>query len=61
MAEFCLECFRKIDGDMSLTENDVIMDMDLCEGCGEWKPGVIRVKDTPSLFDIFRFLRNLFR
>ncbi len=61
MAEFCFECFRKIDGDKSLTENDVIMDMDLCEGCGEWKPCVIRVKDEPSRFDIFQFIKNLFR
>lgn len=48
MAEFCFACFKEIDGDQTLTEEDVIMDMDLCEGCGEWKPCVIRVKTPPE-------------
>ena len=61
MAEFCLECFKKIDGDKSLTEDDVILSDDLCEGCGEWKPCVIRVKDKTSRFNIFQFIKDLFR
>jgi hypothetical protein len=48
MAEFCKECFkRKIatpsDG---ITDDMLVMSVayDICEGCGEWKPVVIRAK-----------------
>lgn len=45
MAELCLDCFNQCIGGEKLTEKDVIMDIDLCEGCGEWKPCVIRIKE----------------
>jgi len=60
MAEFCLECFKKIDGDKSLTEDDVILSDDLCEGCGEWKPCVIRVKTNAERFSLSRLIKDLF-
>ena len=46
MAEFCLECFNKyeMNGKNKLTEKDVIMSNDFCEGCAEFKPCVIRIK-----------------
>ena len=46
MAEFCKECFLKID---RVQENEEIImsaddDLDLCEGCGKFKPVVVEIK-----------------
>lgn len=42
MAEFCLDCWNEING---LKDNErkyiISKDLDLCEGCGEWKPVII--------------------
>jgi len=40
MAEFCLDCLNKLDG-TELTEWDVILMDDLCEGCGKVVPCVV--------------------
>ncbi|MBR1969728.1 MAG: hypothetical protein IKA17_05180 [Clostridia bacterium] len=42
MAEYCLDCFNKMNG-TDYDEYDFVVskDLDLCEGCGEWKPVVI--------------------
>lgn len=40
MAEFCLDCWNKLNG-TSYTKRQVRTDMDLCEGCGEWKPVIV--------------------
>lgn len=47
MAEFCKDCFKKIDS--SVSEQDLVLssDMELCEGCGEMKPVVLYV-NTPE-------------
>ena len=42
MAEFCLDCWNK----MNITNYDkkyyiISKDLDLCEGCGKWKPVII--------------------
>ena len=45
MAEYCYRCFVKIlEGDVK--EKDVIIskEFDLCEGCAEFKPVVVRWK-----------------
>ena len=47
MAEFCIECFNKMN-DTKLTNKEVILEDDLCEGCGEVKPCVIAVKKSPK-------------
>ena len=46
MAEFCLDCMNRLlmEADCQLTEKDVTMEVDLCEGCGKWKPCVITIK-----------------
>ena len=43
MSEFCLECWNKIN-DTSIRKKDVILssELDLCEGCGQWKPVIVR-------------------
>lgn len=48
MAEFCLECYNKMNN-THLTEKDTDgFDMDLCEGCGKVKKTIIKVKWRPK-------------
>ncbi len=58
MAEFCLDCWNKLNG-TKLTEYDVVLsgedDKDLCEGCGQWKQVVIRTREEGSFFRWFHF------
>ena len=66
MAEFCLECWNRINE----TNDDeskffISKDLDLCEGCGEWKH-VVEI-DRKSYYrrrfrigGIFSFLKLLF-
>ena len=45
MAEFCLECWNKITGTQEPDGKFLFSRVpDLCEGCGEWKPVIIRLK-----------------
>lgn len=43
MAEFCLRCLNRMDG-TRLTEKDVILLDDFCEGCGRVVPCVVRYR-----------------
>ncbi len=45
MAEFCLDCLNKLEG-AHLTEADVILEENFCEGCGKVAPCVMRYR-TP--------------
>ena len=61
MAEFCLDCYNKLNG-TNYRECDVTLDedLDLCEGCGEWKPCVIsRDPSGNFLLGLFEWLKNL--
>lgn len=42
MAEFCLKCWNRING-TEYDERKYILSeyLDLCEGCGEWKPVIV--------------------
>ena len=40
MAEFCLDCYNRLH-EKNYREDQVELEMDLCEGCGEWKPVVV--------------------
>ena len=45
LAEFCLDCMNEtLDEHKKLTEKDVVLEWDLCEGCGKWKPCVIAIE-----------------
>ncbi len=46
MAEFCLDCMNKymIYKVNKLRIGDVVTDIDFCEGCGEMKACVIKIK-----------------
>lgn len=44
MAEFCLKCWNELNG-TEYTEADYIVDhhgLDLCEGCAELRPCIIK-------------------
>jgi len=45
MAEFCIECFNKIN-ETNLVSKDVVLSkyLTLCEGCEENKAVIIRLK-----------------
>ena len=55
MAEFCLKCFNE-QWNKSFTEKEVTLVVDLCEGCAEYKPCVIKVRRAkkPLLFSVFK-------
>ena len=45
MAEFCLDCWNELNH-TRLIEEDVVLsdDLDLCEGCAQWKPVIENIK-----------------
>lgn len=51
MAEFCYECMKKELG-IDISNKKVVFsdDLELCEGCGEYKPVVLSVRKA-TLFD----------
>lgn len=57
MAEFCVDCWEKYNGNMGY---DVVLsskyDLDLCEGCGEYKRVVIGVRTEDEMLMRFLFL-----
>ena len=56
MAEFCLDCFNKINETNYEEKNIILSDyLDLCEECGEWKRVVICSRRTYYLYK-FRFI-----
>jgi len=47
MAEFCPDCWNRINGSEDDKKKYVLSkDLDLCEGCGEWKHVIIRERDN---------------
>ena len=53
MAEFCLECYKKLIKNADVDSNTIFFEIDLCEGCGEIKPCVVGVKKK-SLWPILK-------
>lgn len=42
MAEFCLDCWNKLNGTNDRKRKYIISkDLDLCEGCGKWKNVIV--------------------
>lgn len=53
VAEFCLDCWNEINGTDETKDKYVYSkELDLCEGCGEWKHVIVRER---GLFDVFRY------
>lgn len=45
MAEFCFDCWNKLmDADYPAEKYVLSDELDLCEGCGEWKPVIVWLK-----------------
>ena len=57
MAEFCLDCWNKLNNS-NFTDKDYVIsrELDLCEECGQWKPVIIRVRCFPSLYTLRQYL-----
>ena len=53
MAEFCLECWNRFNHTKT-TQRDWILSKgpDLCEGCGQWKPVIIKLRRVKLLYDL---------
>ena len=51
MAEFCLKHYNEMF-DANMTEKDVVMEMDFCEGCAEEKPCVISIRRKPLFSEL---------
>ena len=67
MAEFCLDCWNRIMGINDSSDKYIISkDLDLCEGCGEYKHVIVRIKDrfyllkrlNIRLYPLMRTFRN---
>ena len=55
MAEFCLECWNKLNNSHYSEKKYIISDyLDLCEGCGELKP-VIVIERKACFMHKFRY------
>ncbi len=52
MAEFCLDCWNRING-FHKTERDYLLtdEYDLCEGCGQFRPVIRRERTLKFLYD----------
>lgn len=50
MAEFCLDCWNKLNK-TQCTEKEYVLSKgpDLCEECGQWKPVIVRKRRFPAL------------
>lgn len=50
MAEFCLDCLEKLDG-REYRKRDFYLskELELCEGCGEWKHVVLAERGYAGL------------
>lgn len=45
MAEFCVDCWKRMNRETDQEDKYVLSDEpDLCEGCGAWKPVVVRLR-----------------
>lgn len=53
MAEFCLDCWNKLNK-TRFTEKEYVLskEPDLCEECGQWKLVIVRVRRIPALYTL---------
>jgi len=60
MAEFCLKCFNELNG-TNYQANEVWLEDDFCEGCGDWRPCVMELRPKPLIWQFFDLVRGLFQ
>lgn len=60
MAEFCLDCWNKINGTNDSERKYILSDeFDYCEDCGEWKRVIIRIRKSYYIRELIgELLRN---
>lgn len=51
MAEFCLDCFNRMN-DTNYTEKEVWLEEDFCEGCAALKPCIMQLRPKPLSYRI---------
>ena len=56
MAEFCLDCFNRLNG-TDYQESEVWTEPDLCEGCGKIKPCIVELRPKPLVFRLLDLLK----
>ena len=57
MSEYCLDCWNEINETNDPKEKYILSkELDLCEGCGEWKPVIIRAN---SLYCLVEWVREM--
>ena len=59
MAEFCLKCFQRYFNE-NAEKNELIIskDLDLCEGCADYKHVVIGYRRIPSIKKLFGLFKK---
>ena len=59
MAEFCLDRWNELN-DRKDTERDVVLsdEVDLCEGCGEYRRVVVTMRRCKWMYDIKAWWRK---
>ena len=61
MAEFCAECFSKVFNEKATTRKYIFSEEpDLCDGCGEWKIVVVRIKH-PKVYMLKNRIKAIFK
>ena len=58
MAEFCLECFNKLNG-TAFTRGDVIQAYDFCENCGTYKKCIVELRGHGPVDALIRLCIDL--
>ncbi|MBQ2897976.1 MAG: hypothetical protein IJE46_06645 [Clostridia bacterium] len=62
MAEFCLDCWNRMNGTCDSEEEYIISkDLDLCEGCGQWKHVIVAKKEFYYHYYMLSFFWLLFK
>ena len=58
MAEFCLKCFNELNG-TDYQANEVWLEEDFCEGCGDWRPCVMELRPKPLIWRLVGVVRKI--
>lgn len=57
MAEFCLDCWNKMNESKDNEKKYILSDdLDLCEGCREWKPIIIMMRREYYMYKFRYFI-----
>lgn len=60
MAEFCLDCFNKMNK-TGYTKSEVWLEKDFCEGCADWRPCVMGLRPKPFILRLTDWVSRMLR